>query len=193
MNESDTWGIFIKQANLKRLRVLEIGVSLIILVLGVVLWWPGIHYGVAFFAALAIALVILELVYIIRTYAKGISEGRWLSVTLSMLAILIAVWVLATLSFHVTDLLAIGVLFAGIASAAYGTASGKIVGILAIFISIVVFISPEISGVLALLVTPIALLFPDFTYHEIPAALVTLSLMILALEPLVAGIKAKPI
>ena len=116
---------------------------------------------------------------------------------LSVLAILIAVWVLAALSFDSVYLsvylLAAGLLFAGIASAAYGTASGKIVGVLAIFITFVVFAYPQINGILALLVTPVVLLFPDFTYAEIPAALVTLALMILALEPLISGIKGRRI
>ena len=110
---------------------------------------------------------------------------------LSVLAILIAVWALVALSSAPVDLLAIGVLFAGIASASSGTASGKIVGVLAIFITLVVFAYPQINGILALLVTPFVLLFPDFTYAELPAALVTLSLMILALEPLISGIEGR--
>jgi hypothetical protein len=192
-----------------RLRILEISAGLIVLILGFILWWPGLKYGLAFYAALAIALIILQIVYLIRTYAKGISAGRRPNLILSVLAILIAVGVLAALSFdpvyllaigvlfagirNPVYLLAIGVLFAGIASAAYGTASGKIVGVLAIFIIFVVFAYPHIKGILALLVTPVVLLFPDFTYAEIPAALVTLALMILALEPLISGIKGRRI
>ena len=190
------------------LRILEISAGLIVLILGVILWWPGLKYGLAFYAALAIALIILQIVYLIGTYAKGISAGRRRNLILSVLAILIAVWVLAVISFefyyvsyHSSDgffltlsyLLALGLLFAGIASAAYGTASGKIVGVLAIFITFVVFTYPQINGILALLVTPVVLLFPDFTYAEIPAALVTLALMILALEPLISGITGRRI
>jgi hypothetical protein len=88
-------------------------------------------------------------------------------------------------------LLAIGVLFAGIASAAYGTASGKLVGVLDIFITLVFFVYPQINSILALLITPIVLLFSDFSVVEVPAALITLSLMILALEPLISGIKGR--
>jgi len=190
------------------LRILEISAGLIVLILGVILWWPGLKYGLAFYAALAIALIILQIAYLIRTYAKGISAGRRPNLILSVLAILIAIWVLAALSFefyyvsyHSSDgffltlsyLLALGLLFAGVASAAYGTASGKIVGVLAIFITFVVFTHPQINGILALLVTPVVLLVPDFTYAEIPAALVTLALMILALEPLISGIKGRRI
>jgi hypothetical protein len=190
------------------LRILEISAGLIVLILGVILWWPGLKYGLAFYAALAIALIILQIAYLIRTYAKGISAGRRRNLILSVLAILIAVWVLAVISFefyyvsyHSSDgffltlsyLLALGLLFAGIASAAYGTASGKIVGVLAIFITFVVLTYPQINGILALLVTPVVLLFPGFTYAEIPAALVTLALMILALEPLISGITGRRI
>jgi len=172
------------------LRMLEISVGLIILVLGVVLWWPGLEYGLAFYAALAIALIVLQVAYIIRIYTKGISTGRP-NLILSVLAILIAVWALVALSSAPVDLLAIGVLFAGIASASSGTASGKIVGVLAIFITLVVFAYPQINGILALLVTPFVLLFPDFTYAELPAALVTLSWLFLALEPLISGIEGR--
>jgi hypothetical protein len=172
------------------LRTLEICAGLVILILGVVLWWPGLEYGSAFYAALAIALIVLQVAYIIRIYIKGISTG-WPNLILSVLAILIAVWALVALSSAPVDLLAIGVLFAGIASASSGTASGKIIGVLAIFITLVVFTYPQINGILALLVTPIVLLFPDFTYAQIPAALVTLSLMILALEPLISGIEGR--
>ena len=171
------------------LRMLEVSVGLIILVLGVVLWWPGLQFGTAFFAALAIGLIILEIGQIIRIFAKGISAEQRAYLFLSVLAILIAVGVLAVPSFDLVDLLATGLLFAGIASVAYGTASSEIVGILDIFITVAVLMSPQTEGVLAFLATPIVLLFPDFTYPEIPAALVTLSLMILALEPLISGIK----
>ena len=169
--------------------MLEVSVGLIILVLGVVLWWPGLQFGTAFFAALAIGLIILEIGQIIRIFAKGISAEQRACLFLSVLAILIAVGVLAVPSFDPVDLLATGLLFAGIASVAYGTASGEIVGILDIFITVAALMSPQTEGVLAFLATPIVLLFPDFTYPEIPAALVTLSLMILALEPLISGIK----
>jgi len=174
------------------LRMLEISVGLVILVLGVVLWWPGLQYGSAFYAALAIALIVFQVAYIIRVYAKGISTGRP-NLILSVLAILIAVWALVALSSAPVDLLALGVLLAGIASASSDTASGKIVGVLAIFITLVVFTHPHMNGILALLVTPIAMRFPDFTYAEIPAALVTLSLMVLALESLISGIEGRSI
>ena len=110
---------------------------------------------------------------------------------LSVLAILIAVWALVAASSAPIGLLAVGVLFAGIASAAYGTAGGKLVGVLVIFITLVVFAYPQINGILALLITPLVLLFSDFSVDEVPAALVTLSLMILALEPLISGIKGR--
>ena len=69
--------------------------------------------------------------------------------------------------------LALGLLFAGITSAARGTMGGKIVGILVIF-------------------TGVALIFPNLAYYpENAAALITLSLMIFGLEPIIAGITGR--
>ena len=178
---------------LKWLRMLEVSVGLIILVVGVVLWWPGLQFGTAFFAALAIGLIILEIGQIIRIFAESISPEQRTCLFLSVLAILMAVRVLTVLPFGPGDLLAIGLLFAGIASIAYGTASGEIVGIFVIFMTIAVFEWPQTEGVLVFLAAPLVLLFPGFTYPEIPAALVTLCLMILALEPLIFGIKGRSI
>jgi hypothetical protein len=47
------------------------------------------------------------------------------------------------------------------------------------------------GGILALLITPLVLLFSDFSVVQVPAVLLTLSWMILALEPLVSGIKGR--
>ncbi len=179
------------EASVTRLRVLAVSVGVGILVLGVVLWWPGLNYGLAFYAALAIGLIILELLYITRMYVNGSTEGLLPNLILSVLPILIAIRVLSALSYHTVNLLAAGVLFAGTANVAFGTASGKAVGIGAVLITFVVFVSPHIRGVLVLLATSIEMLFSDFYYYEIPAALVTLSLMILALEPLAAGIRGR--
>jgi len=177
----------------KWLRTLEISVGVIILVLGIILWWPGPGYGDAFFTFLAIPLIALEIVYLIRIYAQGISAGQHPTLILSVLAILMSVLVLATLSSDPVGLFAVGLLFAGVASAAYGTTISKIVGVLAILVTLAVFMYPEISGILALLIIPVTLVFPDFIYSEIPGALVTLCLMILALEPLVSGITGRQI
>ena len=193
------------ETGLKWLRMLEITVGIIVLVLGVVLWWPHTDWGEAFPASLALALIILETVYIIRTYAKGVATRRHPSLMLSVLAILIAFWALGTTFFFrrpeltffeyaiLVLMLATGLLFAGIASATRGTASGKIAGVLVILISLAVFISPKIEGILTILAMPITLLFPDFTYQVFPQALVTLSLMITALETLISGITGRSI
>ena len=74
---------------------------------------------------------------------------------MSVLATLIAV---LSLRHHVhpmnlistVNLLALGSLFAGIASAACGTVGGKIVGIFGIFVGIIVLIFPDIVGVLVI-------------------------------------------
>jgi hypothetical protein len=89
------------------------------------------------------------------------------------------------------NLLALGLLFAGIASAARGTVGGKFVGIFGIFVSIIVLIFPKIVGI-SVIFTGVALIFPNLAYYpENAAALITLSLMIFGLEPIISGIKGR--
>jgi hypothetical protein len=178
------------------LRILEIGAGLIILILGVAAFYPGIDWGWAtFITFLAVALIILEIAYIIRIVAKGIS-GRRLNVVLSVLATLIAVLVIA-LSFYgfylaILYLLALGLLFAGIASAARGTVGGKIVGVFGIFVGIIAILFPKIVGILAIFIGLAASMFPDLAYYpENAAALITLSLLLFGLEPIISGIRGR--
>jgi hypothetical protein len=179
------------------LRILEISAGLVILILGVAAFYPGVDWGWAtFIAFLAIALITFEIVYIIRVFAKGISGRRRLNLILSVLATLIAVLVIA-LSFYgfyltLLYLLALGLLFAGTASAARGTVGGKIVGIFGIFVGIIVLLFPKIVGILAIFIGLVALIFPDLAYYpENAAALMTLSLMIFGLEPIISGIMGR--
>ena len=176
------------------LRILEISAGLIIVILGVAAFYPGVDWGwPTFIAFLATALIILETTCIIRIFAKDISGGRRLNLILSVLATLIAVLVIA-LSFYgfyltLIYLLALGLLFAGIASAARGTVGGKIVGVFGIFVAIIVSIFPKIVGLLAIFIGLVALIFPDVIYYpENVAALITLSLMVFGLEPIISGI-----
>lgn len=175
-----------------RLRMCEIGVGLIILVLGIIFWWPGLKFGRVFFAFLAIALIVLATVDIVRVFATGISARRRLNVILSVLAILAGVAVLATLSFFdsatLLYMLAAGVLVIGIAHVARDTAGEQTVGTFAILLALTVFLFPILQGIVAVLVIPLELLFPDFTYPEVPEALVTGSLMLVAMERLIVGI-----
>jgi hypothetical protein len=179
------------------LRILEIRAGLIILILGVAAFYPGVDWGwITFIAFLAVALIILEIVYIIRIFAKGISGRRRLNLIPSVLATLIAVSVLATLSayasFLTVNLLALGLLCTGIASAARGTVGGKIVGIFGIFVGIIVLIFPKIVGITWIFVAPVASIFPNLAYYpENVAALITLSLMIFGFEPIISGIRGR--
>jgi hypothetical protein len=178
------------------LRILEIGAGLTILILGVAAFYPGVDWGwTTFIAYLAVALIILEIVHIVRIFAKGISGRRRLNVILSVLATLIAVWVLRTVSFYefflILNLLAIGLLFAGIASAVRGTVGGKIVGTFGIVVGIIVLLLPNIVGIIVI-VTGVALVFPSLIYYpENAAALITLSLMVFGLEPIISGIMGR--
>jgi len=181
------------------LRILEISAGLTILILGVAAFYPGLYWGWVFIAFLAIALIILEIAYIIRIFTKGVSGWRRLNLILSLLAALIAVFVLA-LSFYVsfsgflltlTYLLALGLLVAGIASTAHGTVGDKIVGIFGIFVGIFVLIFLQIPGILATFIGLALLVSPNLTYPGNVAALITLSLMIFALEPIMSGIMGR--
>ena len=179
-----------------RLRILEISAGLIILIMGVAAFYPGIDWGWAtFIAFLAVALITLEIAYIIRIFAKGISGRRRLNLSLSVLATLIAVLILATVSVYAyswtLNLLALGLLFAGIASAARGTVGGKIVGIFGIFVGIIVLVFPDGLGFLAIFIDFLALRFPNLVFPESVAAVITLSLMIFGLEPIISGIMGR--
>ena len=214
------------------LRILEISAGLIILILGLAAWYPRVNWPLTtFIAFLARALIILEIVYIIRIFAKGIAGRRRLNLVLSALATLIAVLAIA-LSFHVPFptpfygffflpiiepfygfffmpliyLLALGLLFAGIASAVRGTVGGKIVGIFGIFVGIFVLIFLKIVGTLATgiiaintdylaqivgtLAMGIIAINTDYLALQV-ALLVTLSLMIFGLEPIISGIMGR--
>jgi hypothetical protein len=183
------------------LRIVEISAGLSVLILGIAAFYPGVNWAwTTFFTFLTIALIILEIAYIIRIFAEGISGGRRLNVILAVLATLIAVLVLA-LSFRVsfrgsshgfflalTNLLALGLLFAGIASAVRGTAGGKIVGVFGIFVGIFVLLFLQIAGILAIFTHLALKISPHLPYPINVAALVTLSLMISGLDPIASGI-----
>jgi len=116
-------------------------------------------------------------------------------VILSVLATLIAVWVLRTVSFYefflILNLLALGLLFAGIASAVRGTVGGKIVGIFGIFVGIFVLIFPKIVGIHAIVTNLALFISPNLSYPNNIAALITLCLMIFGLEPIISGIMGR--
>jgi len=144
----------IKMADEKKssiwLRILEIVAGLIILVLaGYVIAYPGVAIA-TLILFLAIALIVLAISYFIRIFAKGISGWRrLLNLIMSVLAIIIAALVIDNPliygSLTLVYLLGLALLFAGIASAARGTAGGIIVGILGIIIGFVVIIFPGLG------------------------------------------------
>jgi len=179
-----------------RLRILEISAGLVILLLCVAAFRPGVNWGwTTFIAFPAIALIVLEIAYTIRMFAKGISGRRRLNLILSVLVTLIAVLVLA-LSFcgvylPILYLLALGLLLAGIASAVRGTVGGKIVGIFGIFVGIIVLIFPKIVGIHAIVTNLALFISPNLTYPNNIAAPITLCLMIFGLEPIISGIMGR--
>ncbi len=132
------------------LRILEIIAGLIIVVLaGYVIAYPRAAIA-TLILFLAIALIIIGIDYFIRVFAKGITGWRrLLNLILSALAIIIAAYIIAYPAIYgsltLVYLLGLALLFAGIASAARGTAGGLIVGILGIIIGFAVIIFPGLG------------------------------------------------
>jgi uncharacterized membrane protein HdeD (DUF308 family) len=132
------------------LRILEIIAGIIIVVLaGYVIAYPGVAIG-TLILFLAIALIIIGIDYFIRVFAKGITGWRrLLNLILSVLAIIIAAYVIAYPAIYgsltLVYLLGLALLFAGIASAARGTAGSLVVGILGIIIGFAVIIFPGVG------------------------------------------------
>ncbi len=163
-----------KQKSSMWLRILEIVAGLIILVLGgYVIAYPGVAIG-TLILFLAIALIIIGIDYFIRVFAKGITGWRrLLNLILSALAIIIAAAVIANPfiygSLTLVYLLGLALLFAGIASAARGTAGGLIVGILGIIIGFAVIIFPGLG--LATLVFLLAVFLVIFGLESIASGI----------------------
>jgi len=132
------------------LRILEIIAGILILVLaGYVIAYPLVTIA-TLILFLAIALIILGVAYFIRVFAKGISGWRrLLNLILSVLAIIIAAYIIAYPAIYgsltLVYLFGLAFLFAGIASAARGTAGSIIVGILGIIVGFVVIIFPGLG------------------------------------------------
>ena len=147
------------------LRILEIIAGLIIVVLaGYVIAYPGVAIA-TLILFLAIALIIIGIDYFIRVFAKDITGWRrLLNLILSVLAIIIAGAVIANPfiygSLTLVYLLGLALLFAGIASAARGTAGGIVVGILGIIIGFAVIIFPGLGlGTLVFLLAVFLVIF----------------------------------
>jgi uncharacterized membrane protein HdeD (DUF308 family) len=147
------------------LRILEIIAGLIIVVLaGYVIAYPGVAIA-TLILFLAIALIIIGIDYFIRIFAKDITGWRrLLNLILSVLAIIIAGAVIANPliygSLTLVYLLGLALLFAGIASAARGTAGGIVVGILGIIIGFAVIIFPGLGlGTLVFLLAVFLVIF----------------------------------
>ena len=64
-------------------------------------------------------------------------------------------------------------------------------GIIAIFVGVVALIYPKIVGIIAIFINLGLLISLTLTYPENVAALITLSLMIFGLEPIISGIMGR--
>jgi uncharacterized membrane protein HdeD (DUF308 family) len=156
------------------LRIVEIIAGIIIVVLaGYVIAYPGVAIA-TLILFLAIALIIIGIDYFIRVFAKGITGWRRLfNLILSALAIIIAAYVIAYPAIYgsltLVYLLGLALLFAGIASAARGTAGSLVVGILGIIIGFAVIIFPGVG--LATIVFLVAVFLVIFGLESIASGI----------------------
>jgi len=132
------------------LRIAEIIAGIIVIILGIWAIYNPIATGLALTALLAIALIILGIMSFVRVFERGISGWqRILSLILAIILIVIAAMIIGNVIIGVLTLvflLGLGLLFAGIASAARGTIGSIIVGILGIIAGFIVIINPVIGG-----------------------------------------------
>ncbi len=132
------------------LRIAEIIAGIIVIVLGIWAIWNPIAIGIALSALLAIALIILGIMSFVRVFGSGVSGWqRILSLILAILLIVIAALILSNFVYGILTLvflLGLGLLLAGIESAARGTAGSIIVGILGIIAGFIVILNPVIGG-----------------------------------------------
>jgi uncharacterized membrane protein HdeD (DUF308 family) len=134
------------------IRIGEIIAGIIVLILGgYAIAYPGVTAAVLI-AFLAIGLLIIGIVEFVRVFQEGISGWRrLLNLILSILAILLALAVLvypylaggAVLGW----LVALALIFAGLAAVGRGTAGMMIVGIIAIILGFVAIFMPLLVGV----------------------------------------------
>jgi uncharacterized membrane protein HdeD (DUF308 family) len=134
------------------IRIGEIIAGIIVLILGgYAIAYPGVTAAVLI-AFLAIGLLIIGIVEFVRVFQEGISGWRrLLNLILSIIAILLALAVLvypfvvggAVLGW----LVALALIFAGLAAVGRGTAGMMIVGIIAIILGLVAIFMPLLVGV----------------------------------------------
>jgi len=155
-------------------RIVEIIAGIIVLALGgYAIAYPGIA-AATLIAFLAVGLIILSGLEFVRVFSEGISGWRriW-NLILSVIALLLAIAVLVAPLIYGTLtlgwLVALALIFAGLAVVGRGTAGMTIVGIIAIILGFVALINP-ISGVIT------------------AVALMAIALIIFGLELIVSGL-----
>jgi uncharacterized membrane protein HdeD (DUF308 family) len=145
------------------LRVGEIVAGLIVLILGgYALAYPGVT-AATLIAFLAIGLFIIAGIEFVRVFSEGISGWRRLANTgLSLIALLLALAILIAPLFWggltLGWLVALTLIFVGLAVAARGTPGMLIVGIIAVIIGFVALILPAIGVATIVLLVAIGLI-----------------------------------
>jgi uncharacterized membrane protein HdeD (DUF308 family) len=155
-------------------RIVEIIAGIIVLVLGgYAIAYPGVA-AATLIAFLAVGLLILSGIELVRVFSEGISGWRrlWnliLSIIALLLAIAILVYPLIIGGAVLGWILALALIFAGLAAVGRGTPGMMIVGVIAIILGLVALFVP-LTGALTLVL------------------LVAIGLIIFGLELLVAGL-----
>ena len=134
------------------LRIGEIIAGLIVIVLGgYALAYPGVT-AATLIAFLAVGLLIIAGAEFVRIFSEGISGWRRLlnlilSIIALLLAIAILVWPIVVGGVALGWIVALALIFAGLAVVGRGTLGMTIVGIIAIILGFVALVNP-ISGVI---------------------------------------------
>jgi uncharacterized membrane protein HdeD (DUF308 family) len=145
------------------LRIGEIIAGIIVIVLGgYALAYPGVT-AATLIAFLAIGLLIIAGAEFVRIFSEGISGWRRLlnlilSIIALLLAIAILVWPIVVGGVALGWIVALALIFAGLAAVARGTAGMIIVGIIAFILGFVALVLPGIGVATIVLVVAIGLI-----------------------------------
>jgi uncharacterized membrane protein HdeD (DUF308 family) len=145
------------------LRIGEIIAGIIVIVLGgYALAYPGVT-AATLIAFLAVGLLIIAGIEFVRVFSEGISGWRRLlnlilSIIALLLAIAILVWPIIVGGVALGWIVALALIFAGLAAVARGTPGMIIVGIIAVILGFVALILPGIGVATIVLVVAIGLI-----------------------------------
>ncbi|MDD1721013.1 MAG: DUF308 domain-containing protein [Euryarchaeota archaeon] len=145
------------------LRIAEIIAGIIALALGAyAIAYPGVA-AATLIAFLAIGLLIISIIEFVRIFSTGISGWRRLlnlilSVIVFLLALAVLIWPVFAGGLALGWLVALALIFAGVALIARGTPGMIIVGIIVLIIGFVALIFPSLGVITAVALLAIGLI-----------------------------------